>query len=119
MSKPASPTPRRKMHSPKTLEGIPIAPGAWPLVGHLRPISKVGTRLILDSAEKLGNLFWINLGFGNWVVVVSGEATQQVMKNKKTSSDVVGEIATHLTGSTLLAVDGEHHTSTQSQRPLS
>lgn len=102
-----------KLHTPKDLPSIPVAPGAWPVLGHLLRMRKDQVSFLEETQKKLGPLFWLNPGFGGWTVVVTGEAAHVVMKNKETRSDVLGaeedSIAAHITGHTMVIQDGAEH----------
>ena len=97
------------MHTPKTLPGLPIAPGSWPLFGHLRAMASDSAEWILKNTEELGPLFWMSMGFGSWSIVVTGEEARQVMKNKETRSDIMGKAAKHITEHTVVIADGDPH----------
>lgn len=102
-----------KLQTPKTLPSIPIAPGAWPVLGHLPQMVKEQAHFLLEAERKVGPLFWLNRGFGKWSVVVAGEPAHTVMKNKATRSDVLGgdddNTANHITKDIVVVADGVKH----------
>jgi cytochrome P450 len=98
-----------ELHSPKTLTTIPVAPGSWPVIGHLRQFASELPDFLMRNERDLGPLYWVNNGFGHWSVVVCGDAAHTVMKNKLTRSDIMGGDDDHITGHTLLIHDGVKH----------
>ncbi|MCB9641416.1 MAG: cytochrome P450 [Myxococcales bacterium] len=102
-----------KLHTPKTLPYIPVAPGALPILGHFAKMKNNQVAFLEETQKKLGPLFWLNAGFGQWTVVVTGEAAHTVMKNKETRSDVMGgegdRITGHITTDTVSIKDGAPH----------
>ena len=98
--------------TPKDLPNIPVAPGAWPIIGHLPSMVKNQFSFLLKQEEDLGPLFWVHSGFGQWSVVVTGKPAHKVMKNKETRSDVMGEddpVTGYITANTVSIHDGAPH----------
>jgi cytochrome P450 monooxygenase len=88
--------------------GIPILPGALPLVGHA-PFNLGDVLTFLRNAEKrVGPLFWTN-NAGNWGLVCMGEPGFELLKNKVTTSEYIREQAKDFIGDALLSRDGAHH----------
>ncbi len=99
-----------KMHSPKTaLKNLPVAPKRYPLVGHLPQVTRGLFDFLKKGREELGPVYWYDQGFGSWTVVVDGEPGREVMKNKKTRSDMMTEGVPHITLDTVLVNDGDTH----------
>lgn len=98
-----------KMHTPTTLPGFPTAPGKWPVLGHMRTLARDTRDTLVKYAQELGPAYWLSMGFNTWTLVVSGPAARQIMKNKETSSDIIGGRANHITSDTLLVEDGDPH----------
>lgn len=99
-----------KMHSPKTaLQDLPVAPGRYPFIGHLPQVSRDLFGFLRRGREELGSIYWYDQGFGSWTIIVDGEAGREVMKNKKTRSDMLKEGAPHITSHTVLVEDGDPH----------
>jgi cytochrome P450 monooxygenase len=89
-------------------EGIPILPGALPLVGHA-PFNLGDVLTFLRNAEKrVGPLFWMQ-NAGNWGLVCMGEPGFELLKNKVTTSEHIREAAKDFIGDALLSRDGAHH----------
>tara|TARA_B100000609_G_scaffold199573_1_gene204333 strand:- start:15831 stop:17087 length:1257 start_codon:yes stop_codon:yes gene_type:complete len=75
----------------------------------MRVIAKEQHAFLLEMERTLGPVFWINMGFGIWSIVVTGEEAHTIMKNKATRSDLLDKQVPHITGHTLLVNDGTEH----------
>ncbi len=95
-------------HTPKTLPGFPIARGNWPLLGHMPSLLTRGREKLLDDSATFQEPFWLNLGFGNWLLHLEGEEAHTVMKNKKTRS-IVSDPRFEVLNHSMLVKNGEEH----------
>lgn len=95
--------------SPGTRRGFPIAPGAFPLVGHLPALYRDMPGLLGRSRAALGPLFWVTLGRRTWLLVCCGAAGLEVFQSRAFSSTHLQKGASLVAGRSLLAQDGEIH----------
>ncbi|ATB26971.1 cytochrome P450 [Melittangium boletus] len=103
---------RERLSRPATYkDGIPILPGALPLVGHV-PFNLGDTLTFLrEAAHQVGPLFWMrNLGSETQLVCM-GEPGFELLKNRVTSSEFIREQAPDFIGDALLSRDGAPHRS--------
>lgn len=94
--------------TPKTVPGFPIAEGNWPVIGHMRPLLTRGLDMLMTFSERHGEAFWLNLGFGNWLLQLGGEHVHTVLKNKKTRSVLADPRFTAIDHTMLVKNGGEH-----------
>ncbi len=94
-------TPHRK--------GFPVAPGAFPLVGHLPALHRDLPALLRRSRAALGPLFWITLGRRTWILVCSGPEGLTAFQSPAFSSTHLQKGASLVAGRSLLAQDGDVH----------
>ncbi len=102
--------PQKETHR----EGIPILPGALPVVGHA--LFQLGDTLgfLRDAASRMGPLFWMSNGGDRMSLVCMGEPSFELLKNKVTSSEFIGKQAPDFIGDSLLSRDGVPHRSLRS-----
>ncbi|QRN94113.1 cytochrome P450 [Archangium violaceum] len=97
--------PQKETHR----DGIPILPGALPLVGHT--LFNIGDTLtfLRNAARKAGPLFWTR-GIGDRLTLVCmGEPGFELLKNRVTSSEFIREQSPDFVGDSLLSRDGVPH----------
>jgi len=90
-------------------DGIPILPGAWPLVGHLPAVYKGATAVLQRGREELGPIFWVFAGPGMDVVSCAGPDALDLFRSKAFTSEHLQEISPLVAAGTLLAQDGAAH----------
>ncbi len=90
-------------------DGLPVAPGALPLVGHV-PYAYRGLPFVLRRAgAEVGPVYWISLGFGQYVLVCTGAEAVEILRSKSFSSGHLQALAPVTVGESLLGRDGEGH----------
>jgi cytochrome P450 len=90
-------------------DGLPVLPGAWPLLGHI-PSAYRGLPGILRRARaEVGPVYWISLGFGQRVVVCTGPEAVEILRSKSFDSGHLATISPLVAGGSLLGQDGEPH----------
>jgi cytochrome P450 len=94
---------------PGLRKGFPIAPGAFPLVGHLPALRRDLPGLLRRSRAALGPLFWVRLGRRAWILVSGGAEALDVLQSPAFSSTHLQRGAGLVAGRSLLAQDGEVH----------
>lgn len=100
----------RRATRPRTLAGIPVCPGAWPLVGHLPAALRDLPGLFQTAARALGPVFWVDMGFGHRYVVCVDAAAFELFKNKQATSVSLAEVSGRLLGRrSLIGHDGAVH----------
>ncbi len=94
-------------------EGIPVLPGALPVVGHSLYTLGNAITFLRNAEASVGPLFWTkNIGMHS--LVVMGEPGFELLKNKVTSSEFIREGSPDFIGDSLLSRDGTPHRSLRS-----
>ncbi len=89
-------------------EGLPIHPGAFPLVGHIPAIYYRLPEVLRRAQAELGPLYWVAAGFG-WVLFCSGPEAVDVLRNRAFDSAHLEKLAPAIASGTMLARDGAPH----------
>jgi cytochrome P450 family 117 subfamily A len=89
-------------------EGLPIHPGAFPLVGHVPAIYYRLPEVLRRAQASLGPLYWVAAGFG-WVLFCSGPEAVHVFHNRAFDSSHLEKLAPAIASGTMLARDGAPH----------
>jgi cytochrome P450 family 117 subfamily A len=102
---------------PRQRDGLPVARGYLPRLGHI-PALLADLPGLLKSGASQGPLFWMNLGGDRWVLVSTHEDGFAIFRNKETSSAILAEmegeaIAGSLLGGSLVILDGSAHRRTR------
>lgn len=95
--------------SPGQREGIPILPGAFPVLGHIPAVYHRLPEVLRWARAEFGSLFWVTPGFGNWVVFCTGPEAPDIFRNKAFKSSHLEELAPAVAGGTMLSQDGPPH----------
>lgn len=95
--------------SPGLRKGFPVAPGAFPLVGHLPALYRDLPGLLRRSRAALGPLFWVTLGRRTAILVCSGTPGLELLQSPAFSNTHLQKGASLVAGRSLLAQDGEVH----------
>jgi cytochrome P450 len=95
--------------TPGDRRGFPVAPGAFPWVGHLPALYRDLPCALRRLREALGPLFWIRLGSRTWMLVCSGPAGLEAFQSPAFSSTHLQKGASLVAGSSMLAQDGDVH----------
>ncbi|HEX5746420.1 MAG TPA: cytochrome P450 [Archangium sp.] len=103
----------RSTQQPELREGIPVLPGALPLVGHSLYTMGNALTFLRDAEAKVGPLFWTK-NMGMYTLVCMGEPGFELLKNKVTSSEFIREGSPDFVGDSLLSRDGTPHRSLRS-----
>lgn len=94
--------------SPGLRDGIPILPGAFPVVGHIPAVYHKLPEVIRSAQAEIGNLFWITTGFG-WILYCTGPEAVEIFRNHSFDSGHLEKLAPAVAGGTMLARDGAAH----------
>lgn len=94
--------------SPGERDGIPVLPGAFPVVGHIPAVYHKLPETIRRAQAEIGNLFWITAGFG-WILYCTGPEAVEIFRNKAFDSGHLEKLAPAVAGGTMLARDGAAH----------
>lgn len=89
-------------------EGIPVLPGAFPVVGHAPYTMGNAMTFLRDAEAKVGPLFWTK-NIGQYTLVCMGEPGFELLKNKVTSSEFIREESPDFIGDSLMSRDGASH----------
>jgi cytochrome P450 len=90
--------------------GLPIAAGAWPLLGHMPSVFRRLPAFHLEARERFGPLYWVNVGFGNFQLMYSSPEAVSLFKSKAADSSYMRSTAGDLLGESLIVMDGAPHT---------
>ncbi|MEO5729084.1 MAG: cytochrome P450 [Byssovorax sp.] len=94
--------------SPGQRDGIPIHPGAFPIVGHLPAVYYRLPEVIRRAQAEIGPLFWISTGFGSLLFCTGPEAVE-IFRNRAFDSAHLEKLAPAVASGTMLARDGAPH----------
>jgi hypothetical protein len=94
--------------TPRLREGLPIAPGALPLIGHLGKAWRGMPELVRRTRDEVGPVFWISVA-GTWVLLRTGPEAPPLLKSKSFSSAHLQTVSPIVAGQSLLARDGDDH----------
>lgn len=95
-------------------EGMPVAGGAWPLVGHMPHMFRRLTAMHLEARENHGPLYWVDVGFGNFQLMYASPEALTLFRTKAADSSYMRSMAGDLLGESLIVMDGEPHTRVRS-----
>jgi cytochrome P450 family 117 subfamily A len=100
--------------------GFPIAPGGWPIVGHLPAIYRALPDFVREARARHGQVFWLRL-MRDWVLFCTGEGAAELLKSKSFSSRHLPAVSPVVAGESLLSHDGPKHRHMRSamSKPLS
>lgn len=90
-------------------DGIPVLPGAFPVLGHLPAALHGAPALLRRARADIGPVFWLSAGFGQWVIVCTGKEALDLFRNKSFSSGHLETISPLVAGQSLLAQEGALH----------
>jgi cytochrome P450 family 117 subfamily A len=102
---------------PRQRQGIPVAPGYMPGLGHV-PALLADLPGVLNSGASEGPVFWMNMGGDRWVLTSAQEDWFAMLRNKETSSEILSEMAADAVagnplGRSILVLDGPAHRRTR------
>jgi cytochrome P450 len=86
----------------------PTVPGRWPLLGHTLAVRRDALNLLRQSKERLGPVYWLDMGFGHRVFMIVDETGFSVFRSKDADSSHLAEMELFL-GRSMLTVDGADH----------
>src|SRR6185437_11245676 len=90
--------------------GIPVLPGAYPLIGHLPAVMVDELGLVREAARTLGPVFYISRGYQDWNILYAGRDAFSLFKNRALDSSYRREGPLRaLFGDGLIAHDGPVH----------
>lgn len=92
-------------------DGIPVLPGAFPLLGHMPMFYFHTPETLEEAARSLGPLFWIQSIGGAWTLLWTERECFELLKNRVTNSSQLydGYSAAFLLGDSMLVLDGAPH----------
>lgn len=93
----------------KQLNGFPVLPGAFPVVGHLPSIATDYLGLLRHAERTLGSFFQVDSGFGRMQLTCVDPDVFTIFKNKVTTSTYLLEFLPDLFGISLISQDGAPH----------
>src|SRR3954464_4061078 len=67
-------------------EGLPVLPGALPLVGHVPWLYFCAPEVLREAQQQLGPVFWVSLGFGGWQVACTNPEGFELLKSRHTTN---------------------------------
>ena len=115
-SPPPAALPLRRGYNPlarrvEERHGFPVLPGGFPLLGHLPAIAIDELGLLRDAERRLGSLFYVSFGFGNYQLVHMGKDAMALFRNKGADSSYMreGGGVTDVFGQSVLVHDGPVH----------
>jgi len=97
------------MARPVPFESFPLAPGGFPVVGHLPRIHLDVLGLLRSSAARLGPVFRLDHGFGSRPTYVFGDEGFSLLRNDRVDSSANLELARILLEGSLIPEDGPTH----------
>jgi cytochrome P450 len=71
----------------KERDGFPVAPGAFPVLGHLPALAVDALGFMREAERRVGPLYYWNFGFDRWELTYSSRDSISLFRNKHTSSD--------------------------------
>jgi cytochrome P450 len=86
----------------------PTVPGRWPLLGHTLAVRRDALNLLRQSKDRLGPVYWLDMGFGHRVFMLVDEIGFSVFRSKDADSSHLAEMELFL-GRSMLTVDGADH----------
>jgi cytochrome P450 len=89
--------------------GFPVAPGGFPVVGHMPAIAFDGLGFVRRTQARVGPIFWIDLGFGRDELMLLGAEGFGIFKNRFTTSEYLKSMLPELFGVSVLVQDGAVH----------
>lgn len=95
----------------KRRSGIPVLPGAFPVVGHLPAFFSAAGELLREGHRKMGPLFWLHMGPGlGWHPTCCGAEGFELLKNKGlTNAHLAETMPQFISNRGLMALDGTAH----------
>lgn len=97
---------------PRDRNGLPVAPGWVPGIGHAAAMIADLPRLCAEG-DKLGPLFWLQMATGKWVIASVREEAFSVFRNRETSSAHMTRNAEMIIGRSMVGLDGDPHRRTR------
>ncbi len=89
-------------------EGLPVHPGAFPVVGHLPAVYYRLPEMLRRAQADLGPLYWVAAGFG-WLLFCSGPEAVDVLRNRAFASAHLEKLTPAIASGTMLGQDGAPH----------
>jgi cytochrome P450 len=90
-------------------DGLPVLPGAFPLVGHIPAFYRRAPEVMRRAVAEIGPVFWITAGSGIWIVVCTGPEAIDIFKSKAFDSSHLTATSPLIAGQSVLAHDGASH----------
>src|SRR5687768_7369651 len=93
----------------KYRDGIPVLPGAFPVVGHLPLIYSDAENGLRRARAEVGNVFWLRAGPGVDLVSCAGPDALEIFRSKAFTNEHLQELSPLVAAGTLLAQEGAAH----------
>ena len=97
------------MPTSRLRDGLPVAPGALPFLGHLPYAYRLLPFILRRAGGAVGPVYWISLGFDQYVLVCTGSEAVEILRSKSFSSGHLATLAPLVAGESLLGRDGDAH----------
>jgi cytochrome P450 len=91
------------------LDGFPLAPGAFPLLGHVPGLASDTLALCRENDRALGPLFYIDAGFGRTMLMCTHVDALSVFQSKLGANDYMRSAANGMFGESVIVQDGKPH----------
>lgn len=92
----------------KIRNGLPVVPGAFPLLGHLPALYFDALHFFRNSRDRFGPLFWMRIG-ENWILTSAAREGFDILRSKSVSMEHLKTTVGVLAGDALIAKDGAAH----------
>ncbi len=91
--------------------GFPVAPGAFPFVGHIPAIVTDLPKLLQRAGRDLGSHFWLDFGTMGLELTCLSAETEPLLRNRVTTLALLEDLAPDIFANVLMAQEGELHRS--------
>ncbi|KVQ50000.1 cytochrome P450 [Burkholderia cepacia] len=93
-------------------QGMPVLPGAFPVVGHLPAVARALPDLLAYGERHWGTHFWLDMGAMDRMLVCTRPDAFELFNNKDVLADLLGDVAPAMRD-TMATQDGELHRRTR------
>ncbi|KWA04470.1 cytochrome P450 [Burkholderia territorii] len=96
----------------RMLQGMPVLPGAFPVVGHLPAVARALPDLLSYGERHWGTHFWLDMGAMGRMLVCTRPDAFDLFNNKDVLADLLSDVAPAMRD-TMATQDGELHRRTR------
>lgn len=93
----------------RQLDGFPVAPGAFPFLGHVPNLAVDTLNVVREAERELGPLFFIDQGFGYHLLLCTEPEAIDVYLTKVGSNDYMRDASGGMFGESVIVHDGKAH----------